>query len=351
MYAGIIAFAAVLTGSPSFLPKSFSSGMALNASGYVSSAPHKKRMGNDLFIDASKYKVQPKSAIKLSEWATDYSGDRLNKETGKALLEAGRKELAEVQEKLYAQNRYSILIILQAMDAAGKDSAIKHIMSGFNPIGVNVHSFKTPSYKELDHHYLWRHCLALPPRGEVAIHNRSHYENVLVTRVHPEYILNERIPGVETVDKIDEKFWTRRMKQIVQFEKTLALNGTIILKFFLHVSKEEQKKRFMERIDDTSKNWKFSLNDLRERDHWDAYQYAYEQAISATSTRHAPWFIVPADDKWYSRLVIAAAIYQQFEKMHIEYPVLSPKERDELAKGRAHLAAEEAAPSQAVGAP
>lgn len=292
------------------------------------------------FIDADKYKVKPGESVQLSAWKTDYEGERLNKQIGINLLDAGRKALAQVQEKLYAQNRYSILIILQAMDAAGKDSAIKHIMTGFNPIGVNVYSFKTPSTKELDHHYLWRHYQALPPRGEVAIHNRSHYENVLVTRVHPEYILNERIPGIESVDQIDEKFWKRRMKQINQFEKTLALNGTIILKFFLHVSKKEQKKRFLERIDDTTKNWKFSLGDLQERDLWDDYQKAYEQAISATSTKHAPWFIIPSDDKWYSRLSIAAAIYQQFENMHIAYPSLSAKDKEELAKGRDHLMAE-----------
>ncbi|MEJ1238173.1 polyphosphate kinase 2 family protein [Chryseolinea sp. T2] len=300
-------------------------------------------MERERFVDADKYKVKPKEAVKLSQWKTDYEGDRLNKEIGTALLESGRKELAEVQEKLYAQNRYSILIILQAMDAAGKDSAIKHIMTGFNPIGVNVHSFKTPSAQELDHYYLWRHVLALPPRGEIAIHNRSHYENVLVTRVHPEYILNERIPGIDSVDKIDDKFWKRRMKQINHFEKSLVLNGTIILKFFLHVSKKEQKKRFLERIDDSTKNWKFSLGDIRERDLWDDYQNAYEKALSATSTKYAPWFIVPSDDKWYSRLVIAAAIYQQFQNMHIEYPTLSPKEKDELARGRVHLTSEKEA--------
>ena len=297
-------------------------------------------MENERYVDADQYKVKPKESVKLTEWKTDYSGDRLNKQISINLLDAGRKELTEVQEKLYAQNRYSILIILQAMDAAGKDSAIKHIMTGFNPVGVNVHSFKTPSAKELDHHYLWRHYLALPPRGEIAIHNRSHYENVLITRVHPEFILNERIPGIDSVKKIDDKFWERRMKQINNFEKTLALNGTIVLKFFLHVSKKEQKKRFLERIDDTTKNWKFALNDLRERDHWDDYQHAYEKAISATSTKHAPWFIVPSDDKWYSRLVIAAAIYQQFEKMHIEYPKLTAKDKEDLAKGREHLVRE-----------
>lgn len=298
-------------------------------------------MEKERFVDADRYRVAPKVSVKLSEWSTDYEGDRLNKERGVALLEGSRKALAEVQEKLYAQNRYSILIILQAMDAAGKDSAINHIMTGFSPIGVNVHSFKTPTAQELDHHYLWRHVLALPPRGEIAIHNRSHYENVLVTRVHPEYILNERIPGIDSVDKIDKQFWKRRMKQINQFEKTLALNGTKILKFFLHVSRKEQKKRFLERIDDATKNWKFSLGDLHERDHWDDYQRAYEKAISATSTKHAPWFIVPSDDKWYSRLVIAEAIAQQFQNMHIEYPTLTAKEKEELARGRAHLVAED----------
>jgi PPK2 family polyphosphate:nucleotide phosphotransferase len=281
--------------------------------------------------------------VKLTDWKTDYSGESLNKQISTKILDAGRDKLTEVQDKLYAQNRYSILIILQAMDAAGKDSAIKHIMTGFNPIGVNVHNFKTPSTKELDHHYLWRHYLALPPRGEVAIHNRSHYENVLITRVHPEYILNERIPGIDSIDKIDDKFWKRRMKQINQFEKTLALNGTIILKFFLHVSKKEQKKRFLERIDDTTKHWKFSLSDLHERDYWEDYQRAYEKAISATSTKHAPWFIVPSDDKWYSRLVIAAAIYQQFDRMHIEYPKLTAREKEDLAKGREHLVSEKGA--------
>jgi len=298
-------------------------------------------MGKELIIDAEKFRVKPKEKVNLKEWDTDYEGERLNKELGTKLLSVGRKELSEVQEKLYAQNRYSILIILQAMDAAGKDSAIKHIMSGFSPIGVNVHSFKTPSTRELDHHYLWRHYLALPPRGEVAIHNRSHYENVLVTRVHPEYILKERIPGINTVDDIDAKFWKRRMKQINHFEKTLVMNGTIVLKFFLHVSRKEQKKRFLERIDDTEKNWKFSTADVHERQYWDDYQHAYEQALGATSTKYSPWFIVPADDKWYSRLVIAAAISQQFEKMHIVYPVLTEAEKQELVKGKDLLMGEE----------
>lgn len=292
------------------------------------------------YVNAANYKVKPDDKINLEKVPTDYEGSQLNKQMSDDLLNEAREKLAEVQEKLYAQDRYSMVIILQAMDAAGKDSIVKHIMSGFNPAGVNVYSFKTPTSTELDHHYLWRHYLALPPRGEIAIHNRSHYENVLVTRVHPEYILNERIPGITSVGQIDEKFWQRRMKQINAFEKTLTQNGTIVLKFFLHISKNEQKKRFLERIDDSSKNWKFSIGDLRERARWDDYHRVYEEAINATSKKHSPWFIVPSDDKWYARLVVAAAIYDQFRQMQIEYPTLSSKDLEELARGRAELLAE-----------
>lgn len=233
------------------------------------------------------------------------------------------------------------------MDAAGKDSAVKHIMSGFNPLGVKVHSFKAPTSHELDHHYLWRHYLALPPRGEIAIHNRSHYENVLVTRVHPEYILKEHLPEIDSIKKIDDSFWEKRFNQINQFEKTLHQNGTIILKFFLHVSKKEQKKRFLERIDDPTKNWKFALGDLVERGYWSQYQNAYEKAISATSKKHAPWFVIPADDKWYARLAIAAVIYQQFEDLKINYPVVNDVQKAALVKAKAQLM-EEAEEKKAV---
>jgi PPK2 family polyphosphate:nucleotide phosphotransferase len=227
------------------------------------------------------------------------------------------------------------------MDAAGKDGAVKHIMSGFNPLGVKVYSFKTPTSHELDHDYLWRHTVKLPSRGEIAIHNRSHYENVLVTKVHPEWILNENIPGIDNVKKIDKKFWEQRYKQICRFEKNLVDNGTIILKFFLHVSKKEQKKRFLERIDDPGKNWKFSIGDLKERSYWDDYQRAYSEALSATSTERAPWFVIPADDKWYARLAIASIIAHQFEKLDIRYPVLSPTQKAELQKAKLKLIAED----------
>ncbi|MBX2916884.1 MAG: polyphosphate kinase 2 family protein [Cyclobacteriaceae bacterium] len=295
---------------------------------------------DEKLIELKKLMVKPGKTIKLKDFDTEYKGKALNKAEAEKLLEEGRKHLAEVQDELYAHNRYSILIIFQAMDAAGKDGAVKHIMSGFNPLGVKVYSFKAPTSAELDHDYFWRHQLALPARGEIAIHNRSHYENVLVTKVHPEWILNEHIPGIETVKDIDDKFWEQRYKQIRRFEKNLTDNGTIILKFFLHVSKKEQKKRFLERIDDPSKNWKFSLSDLKERGFWDDYQNAYSDALSATSTEYAPWFVVPADDKWYARLAIAAIIARQFAKLEINYPVVSQAQKEELQKAKLQLMSE-----------
>ena len=289
------------------------------------------------YVEVDRLRVKPGQIVDLQKYPTDYEGNTLTKSESQDLLEDGIKHLAEVQEKLYAQNRYGVLIILQAMDAAGKDSAIKHIMSGFNPLGVKVHSFKTPTPLELDHHYLWRHIIALPGRGEIAIHNRSHYENVLVTRVHPEYILNERLPGIDSVDKIKKEFWTNRFQQINRFEQNIAEDGTVILKFFLHLSRKEQKKRFLERIDNPEKHWKFSLGDLKERERWNDYQSAYEEAISATSTEQAPWFIIPADDKWYARLAMAAIIYRQFNALHIDFPSLNELQKDQLKEGREML--------------
>ncbi|MBX2900440.1 MAG: polyphosphate kinase 2 family protein [Cyclobacteriaceae bacterium] len=294
-------------------------------------------------IPQKKLIVKPGKTISLKDYDTAYKGNILTKAEAEKLLEEGRKHLAEVQDELYAHNRYSILIIFQAMDAAGKDGAVKHIMSGFNPLGVKVHSFKAPTSTELDHDYFWRHQLALPARGEIAIHNRSHYENVLVTKVHPEWILNEHIPGIDSVKKIDEKFWQQRYKQIRRFEKNLSDNGTVILKFFLHVSKKEQKKRFLERIEDPSKNWKFSLSDLKERAFWDEYQKVYSEALSATSTDYAPWFVIPADDKWYARLAIASIIAREFEKLEISYPTVSQAQKEELQKAKLQLMSEKEA--------
>ena len=297
-------------------------------------------LSDEKLIELKSLMVKPGKDIKLKDFDTKYKGKILNKQESELLLEVGRKHLAEVQDKLYAHNKYAVLIVLQAMDAAGKDGAVKHIMSGFNPLGVKVQSFKAPNSHELDHDYFWRHELALPARGEIAIHNRSHYENVLVTKVHPEWILNENIPGIDSVKKVDAKFWEQRYKQIRRFEKNLADNGTVIMKFFLHVSKKEQKKRFLERIEDTSKNWKFSLGDLKERAYWDDYQKAYGEAMSATSTEYAPWFVIPADDKWYARLAIASIITRQFAKLDIRYPIVSPAQKEGLQKAKLQLMSE-----------
>ncbi|GHN01342.1 PPK2 family polyphosphate--nucleotide phosphotransferase [Cytophagales bacterium WSM2-2] len=296
---------------------------------------------NDKLIPIKKMTVTPGKKMKLKNFDTGYKGKELDKEQSEKMLEASRKHLASIQDKLYAHNRYSVLIVLQAMDAAGKDGAVKHIMSGFNPLGVKVYSFKAPNSHELDHDYFWRHELALPARGEIAIHNRSHYENVLVTKVHPEWIMNENIPGIESVKKIDKKFWDGRYKQIRRFEKNLADNGMVIMKFFLNVSKKEQKKRFLERIDDPGKNWKFSLSDLKERAFWDDYQKAYEDAMSETSTDHAPWFVIPADDKWFARLAIATIIAKQFEQLKLRYPEVSQAQKQELQKAKVKLVGED----------
>jgi PPK2 family polyphosphate:nucleotide phosphotransferase len=281
--------------------------------------------------------VRKGKKISLANFDTDFDHKMINKKEGQEILENGIKQLASLQDMLYADDRYSILIILQAMDAAGKDGAIKHVMSGFNPQGVKVTSFKTPSTEELDHDYFWRHYKALPGRGEIAIFNRSHYENVLVTRVHPEYILNERIPGIESIEDIDKKFWEKRYKQINRFEKNLYDNGTLILKFFLHVSKEEQKKRFLERIDNPEKNWKFSAADAGERKHWDKYQEAYEEMLSATSKDHAPWYVLPADDKWFTRICLGSVIFFEFEKLKLSYPKVSNAEMKKLLAAKKEL--------------
>lgn len=295
---------------------------------------------DEKIIQIKDLTVKPGKKIKLKDFSTKYKGKTLTKSDAEQMLEKGRQHLAEVQDELYAHNKYSVLIVFQAMDAAGKDGAVKHIMSGFNPLGVKVYSFKAPTSHELDHDFFWRHEMALPARGEIAIHNRSHYENVLVTKVHPEWILNENLPGIDSVKKIDDKFWENRYKQIRRFEKNLADNGTIILKFFLHVSKKEQKKRFLERIEDPSKNWKFSLGDLKERAFWDDYQKVYGEALSATSTETAPWFVIPADDKWFARLAIAAIITREFAKLKINYPIVTQAQKEELQKAKLQLMSE-----------
>lgn len=251
-------------------------------------------------------------------------------------LARGVQVLADMQDKLYAQDKWSVLLIFQALDAAGKDSAIKHVMSGVNPQGCNVHAFKTPSAEELDHDYLWRCMKALPNRGHIGIFNRSYYEEVLAVRVHPEYLKAQKIPP----HLIGRDIWKQRFEDIVNFERYLARNGMAICKFFLHVSKEEQKRRFLERIDNPAKNWKFSYADIEERRFWSQYQKAYEDMIRHTATRFAPWYVVPADHKWFTRVVVAAAVINTLASLDLRYPQVPAEKQKELAAARQQLMAE-----------
>ena len=229
-------------------------------------------------------------------------------------LENVSKKLSQLQDVMYAHNRYGVLICLQGMDTSGKDSLIREVFKEFNSRGVVVHSFKTPNSNELEHDYLWRHYLLLPEKGKFAVFNRSHYENVLVTRVHPEYILNENLPGIDEVADITTQFWENRMDQINNFEKHITQNGTIILKFFLHLSKEEQRQRLLRRLEKREHNWKFSVGDLKERDQWENYMHFYEEAINNTSSAHAPWFVIQADDKEMARYIVAKIIWEEMQK-------------------------------------
>jgi PPK2 family polyphosphate:nucleotide phosphotransferase len=283
--------------------------------------------------NTTKYRVAANKKIKLKDFDTTYKG-HLEKQTGKVELAIVKENLDQFQEVFYAANSNALLIIFQAMDAAGKDSTIEHVMSGLNPQGCQVFSFKTPTAEEYDHDFLWRHYKALPERGRIGIHNRSHYESVLVCKVHPEYLLNERLPNYNSVDQIDKQFWKQRYESIRNFEQHLSANGITILKFFLHVSKDEQKKRFLKRIENPAKNWKFSSNDVTERSYWDKYMDAYEDAISETSTEYAPWYIIPADKKWYARLAVSQVIAETLEQMNLKFPVLSDDEKSKLEKAK-----------------
>lgn len=259
-----------------------------------------------------------------------------SKSGAKRLLAEGVRWLAEEQERLYAQDRWGVLLIFQAMDAAGKDSTIKHVMSGVNPQGVQVHSFKQPSAEELDHDFLWRCARLLPERGRIGIFNRSYYEEVLVVRVHRELLARQKIPD----GLVGKRIWRERFEDIRAFESYLARNGYLILKFFLHVSRNEQKQRFLERLDRPDKHWKFSAADVGERRHWDDYQSAYEDMIRNTAARHAPWYVVPADNKWYTRMVVAAAIVDAMDRLNLQYPRTDAARRKALAAARRSLLAE-----------
>jgi PPK2 family polyphosphate:nucleotide phosphotransferase len=266
----------------------------------------------------------------------DTLGLKLDKGEASEMLQEGTRWLAQEQDVLYAQDRWSLLLVFQAMDAAGKDSTIKHVMSGVNPQGVQVFSFKQPSAEELDHDFMWRYARSLPERGKIGIFNRSYYEEVLIVRVHPEILKQQKIPPA----LLGKGLWDERLADIAHFEDYLRRQGVIVLKFFLNLSREEQKKRFLKRLDDPDKNWKFSPSDVHERKFWPDYMRAYEEAIRATASKNAPWFVVPADNKWFTRLVVGSAIVDAVERLDLTYPEVDAEKRKELATVRAALARE-----------
>lgn len=282
-------------------------------------------------MNIDKFRIKEGEKLVLSDHATDFTGVYDDKDAAVADLQKNIRRMTELQDMLYAQDIYSLLIVFQAMDAAGKDGAIEHVMSGVNPQGCHVVSFKQPSDEELSHDYLWRHQKALPERGRIGIFNRSHYEEVLVVRVHPVILQAQHLaPEI----KSDKDIWKKRFEHIRDWEQHLAENGTHILKFFLNVSRKEQKKRFLERIDQPEKNWKFSAGDVRERGHWDDYMHAYTEAIAATSTDLAPWYIVPADRKWFTRLAVSEIIVKKLESMNLHYPKIDEKQLSELSEAK-----------------
>jgi PPK2 family polyphosphate:nucleotide phosphotransferase len=279
------------------------------------------------------YRVTKGKNFRLKNFdPADTQGHSLKKDATK-LLQDGAERLSELQERLYAQDKWAVLLIFQAMDAAGKDGAVRHVMSGVNPQGCQVFSFKTPSSEELDHDFLWRTTKALPERGRIGIFNRSYYEEVLITRVHPEILANQNLPA----SLVTKNLWKERYEDINAFEKHMARNGSVIRKFFLNLSKGEQKKRFLSRLDEPEKNWKFSEGDVRERECWPKYMEAYEEAIRNTASEHAPWYVVPADSKWFTRLVISSVVIETLESLKLEYPKVDDAKKSDLAAARTRL--------------
>jgi PPK2 family polyphosphate:nucleotide phosphotransferase len=281
------------------------------------------------------YRIDDGKKFRLKDIDPADTGHLHSKEHAVELLQRGIAEMADQQDKLYAQDRWAVLLIFQAMDAAGKDGAIKHVMSGINPQGCQVYSFKAPSVEELNHDPLWRCIVRLPERGRIGIFNRSYYEEVLVVRVHPELLKNEHVSS----SAVDKHFWKERFEGINHFEDYLARNGTVVRKFFLHLSKKEQKRRFLARLERPEKNWKFSASDARERTYWDDYQNAYEEMIAHTASKHAPWYVVPADNKWFTRTVVAAAIVETLQDLKLQYPKVDAAKRKELKAAQAELVA------------
>jgi len=281
----------------------------------------------------ARYRVDQAKKFRLKDvdpadtWKLD------SKEDAERLLAQGVGMLNDLQEKLYAQDKWAVLLIFQAMDAAGKDGTIKHVMSGINPQGCQVYSFKAPSSEELNHDYLWRTSRCMPERGRIGIFNRSYYEETLVVRVHPDFLQSARLPG----ELITKDIWKHRFEDINGFERYLTHNGVLVRKFFLHVSKGEQKRRFLSRLEEPRKNWKFSLADAREREHWDEYQDAYEDMIRHTSTKHSPWFVVPADNKWFTRIAVAAAVIEALDSLKLAFPKVDEAKKKELSAAREAL--------------
>ena len=288
-------------------------------------------------MNIKKFLVTEGSGVDLQEHPTDFTGDYTDKAQAVEDLAKNVERLRKLQDVLYAEDKQSLLIIFQAMDAAGKDGAIEHVMSGVNPQGCHVVSFKQPSDEELSHDFLWRCAKNLPERGKIGIFNRSHYEEVLVVRVHPQILESQHLP--DSI-KDDKNIWKKRFEQIRNFESNLAANGTPVIKFFLNVSKEEQKKRFLSRIAEEEKNWKFSMGDVKERGHWNDYMKAYADALENTSTKDAPWYIIPADKKWFTRLAVSEVIVQKLESMKPQYPVVTAEHKAELAEAKKMLEGE-----------
>lgn len=288
---------------------------------------------------ADPYRVSKGKNFRLKDFDPGATGKlgAEDKPQAKLALEKGVEILAELQDMLYAQDRWSVLLIFQAMDAAGKDGAIKHVLSGINPQGCEVHSFKAPTSEDLDHDFLWRCTKRLPERGRIGIFNRSYYEETLIVRVHPEILARQKLPE----ECVSKHIWKERFEDIRNLEKYLVRNGTIVRKFFLNLSRDEQKRRFLERIDNPEKNWKFSTSDVRERGHWKDYMKAYEEMIRETSTEESPWFVVPADNKWYTRVVVAAAVIDALDSLDLGYPKVSAAHRKDLVAARAELLSEE----------
>ena len=287
---------------------------------------------------AKRYRISDGQDFRLKHIDPSDTGklDREDKATAQEMLTTGIEALAELQERLYAQDRWAVLLIFQAIDAAGKDSAIKHVMSGVNPQGCQVYSFGVPSANDLDHDYLWRCLSVLPERGRIGIFNRSYYEEVVAVRVHPEFLARQRVPESLLNDK---DLWKHRFEDICNVEQYLSRNGVLVRKFFLHVSKKEQRKRFLERLDKPEKHWKFNPEDLKERERWNDYHAAYQDMIRATATRHAPWYVVPADHKWFTRLVVAAAIIDGLSSLDLRFPEVTPSQQREIARARRLLRA------------